>query len=48
MQCHRDSALNRIVNILDAINRKNHDLSIVLKCSQKYQHENVMRIDERA
>jgi len=36
MQCHEDFALNRIVNILDAINRKNYDFSIVLKCTQEH------------
>jgi len=42
MQCHEDSTLNRIVNILDAINRKNYDLSIVFKCTQEHRHESVM------
>ena len=31
IQCRRNSALNRIVNILDAIGRKDHDPSIVFK-----------------
>jgi len=42
MQCYEDLALNRIVNIFDVINCKNHDLLIVLKCTQKHRHENVM------
>ncbi len=48
MQCHGDSALNRIVNIFDVIGCKDHDPSIVLKCTQKHRHESVMWVDERA
>jgi hypothetical protein len=42
MQCHQDFALNRIVNIFDVINRKNYDLSIVIKCTQEHRYESVM------
>ena len=48
MQRHWDSALNRIVNIFNAINRKNHDFSIILECTQEHRHKSVMRVDERA
>lgn len=48
MQGHENFALRRIVNILDAINRKNHDFSIVFKCTQEYRHESVMWVDEKA
>ena len=48
MQCHGDSALDRIVNILNAIGRKDHDPSIVLKYTQEHRHESVIWVDERA
>ena len=48
MQCYGDFALNRIVNILDVIGRKDYNPSIVFKFPQEHQHESVMWVDERA
>ena len=48
MQCHGESALNRIVNILDAIGRKDYDPSIVLKYPQEHRQESIMWVEGKA